>query len=49
MIRFRALPWAPLLLAAALACSAAQSLAEQAPAPAPAPLDDHGQLRDPVL
>ena len=40
MIRFRAL-----LLAAALVLCASQSLAEQAPAA----LDDHGQLRDPVL
>jgi cytochrome c-type biogenesis protein CcmH len=46
-----------LLLASALAFSASWSLAEPAPAPAPAAaaapvpaaLDDHGQLRDPLL
>ena len=40
MIRFRAI-W----LASALVFCTAQSLGEQAPAP----LDDHGQLRNPVL
>ena len=45
MIRFRAL-----LLASALAFSSSAALAQPAPAAAPAPaLDDHGQLRDPLL
>ena len=47
MIRLRAL-----LLASALAFSASAALAQPAPAPAAAPapaLDDHGQLRDPLL
>jgi cytochrome c-type biogenesis protein CcmH len=53
MIRFRALLPSALLLASALAFGASQALAEQAPVPVPAPapaaLDDHAQLRDPVL
>jgi len=45
VIRFRAL-----LLASALAFSSSAALAQPAPAAAPAPaLDDHGQLRDPLL
>jgi cytochrome c-type biogenesis protein CcmH len=47
MIRFHAL-----LLASTLVLGTSQSPAqaqEPAPAPAPAALDDHGQLRDPVL
>lgn len=48
MIRFRAL-----LLASALAFSTSAALAQPASAPAPAlpaaALDDHGQLRDPLL
>ena len=54
MIPFRALPLASalplaaaLLLTCALAFNTPAALAE--PVPAPAPLDDHGQLRDPVL